>query len=808
MGSNRIAVFAQLLTTTCVGALLCGSNAMAQQVQAKNPAPTASTGSELSEVVVTAEKRSEKIGKVPISIAAYTAAQIQHIGATSMADISHDTPGFHIVPGATIGGGDNISIRGISTTQGAATVGLYLDDTPVQGRANNWTQPFSPGLFDMERVEVLRGPQGTLYGASSEGGTVKFISVLPSLTTWGGHAVAEFSGNENGGLGYETGVAVGGPVIADKFALRISVDSRQDPGYIDQISRTTGSATAKNINDVQNFDGHITAVIAPTDRLTITPSFYYQRRHGDDDGLVWSTNGVFPTTGPYQSREVELTPYTDQSEIESLKIAYDFGPALLTSVTSDLQRNLNRSDDYSILAAYQIFKANLPKFLDSEDPDYQSPQLTHTSQRNISQEVRLSTPDQNSRFYGTIGAFYFYGVQDLSQIEWAPSSSLYPASAGVYLLPGGPLLPNGQSFNINVPNGPFASGGIMADKYQEEIDQQLAGFIDGTWNVTTKFKLSAGVRVASENYSFQYIGNGYLQGGQQILPKTTTKATAVNPKFTASYQLSEADLVYASAAKGERPGGVNRPISATRCALDIAETGGIPQTYSDDTVWSYEVGSKGKFLDNKLSLNGSLFYLDWQNVQQNLILSNCNTSYVGNFGSAVSKGFDLSAVANPIPQIKIGANVGYTDATLSQNVEGNINPTTGVAPILARSGNALLLVPNWTGDISLEWDPELPWSGWGAFARADYQYEGDFKRTPGPGSTLYNAITYNGAAYDTVGLRAGVSHATWQATVFVNNITDSRPILFLATEASTTGYLNYQNTIAPRTYGVNVAYKW
>jgi outer membrane receptor protein involved in Fe transport len=807
MRNNRVDLLGRLFTTACVGALVCATNAMAQQGPAQSQAKASSNSSELGEVVVTAEKRSEKISKVPISIAAFTATQLQHIGATSMADVSHDTPGFHILPGATIGGGDNISIRGISTTQGAATVGLYLDDTPVQGRANNWTQPFSPGLFDMERVEVLRGPQGTLYGASSEGGTVRFISAQPSLTQWDGHAVAEFSGNEKGGLGYETGVATGGPIITDKFALRISLDARQDPGYIDQISRTTGAATSKNINAVQNFDGHITALIAPTDRLTITPSFYYQRRHGDDDGLVWSTNGIWPTTAPYQSREIEHTPYTDQSSIESLKIAYDFGPAVLTSVTSGLQRDLNRSDDYSVLAAYQIFKGNLPVFLDSQDPNYQSPQSTHTTQRNISQEIRLSTKDDGAPVYGTIGAFYFSGVQNLTQIEWAPTNSLYPPAAGVYLLAGGPLIP-GQSFNINVPNGPFASGGIMADKYQQEIDEQLAAFIDGTWNVTSRFKVSAGVRIASESYSFQYIGNGYLQGGVQILPKTTTKATAVNPKFTASYQLTDADLLYASVAKGERPGGVNRPISATRCAADIAATGGIPQTYSDDTVWSYEVGSKSRFLNDKVSVNGSIFYLDWQNVQQNLILSTCNTSYVGNFGSAVSKGFDLSTQINPIREIKIGANIGYTDATLSQNVVGNANANTGVAPILARSGNPLILVPDWTGDLSLEWDPELPWSDWGAFARADFQYQGDYKRTPGPGSTLYNAITYNGASYDTIGLRLGVSHATWRATVFLNNLTDARPILFLATEASTTGYLNYQNTIAPRTFGVSVAYKW
>jgi iron complex outermembrane recepter protein len=762
------------------------------------------SGGQLEEITVTAERREEKLDKVPISISAYTGEQLQQAGMTDMADIARDTPGFAVVPGATFGGGSNISIRGVSTSQGAATVGIYLDDVPLQGRANSWTQPIDPGLFDMQRVEVLRGPQGTLYGASSEGGTVRYITTPPSLTTWSGEAQAGVSGNERGGIGYESAVAVGGPIIENELGFRFSVDSNRAPGYIDQVSRVTGDVINSNINPTDNLTLRGALTAAPVEGLTITPSFFYQRMHSDDDGVIWSDQPIWPTTGPYQSREEELTPYTDESKVGSLKVAYDFGAAVLTSVTSGYWRDLNRADDYSLVAAYQFFKTGTPAFL-AGDPNFASPQLTETTQRTYSQEIRLSSADQNALFYGTAGFYFSHSVQDLIQEEWAAASSLPP---GNYLLPGGPLIP-GSAFNIYVPNGPFADGGILADKYQSEIDQQTAGFLDVTWNVAPVLKSAAGVRVGREDYSYQYIGNGDFQGGEQILPKTDSSTTVVNPRFNTSYQITDDDMAYVSIAKGNRPGGANRPIPAARCATDIAEAGGsIPQSYSDDSVWSYEVGTKDRFFDRKLAIDGSVYYLDWRDVQQSLSLSNCAFSYVGNFGSATSKGADLSARFTPIQSVEFGVKAGYTDTALSQNVLGSVSQATGVAPILATKGSPLTFVPKWTTDIDLEYRHPLPWEGAAGFARLDWQYEGSYVRTPGPGSTLYNPVEYYGASYATLNFRTGVTKDAWQGTFFINNITNAYPILFLEAETGTTGYANLESTLPPRTFGGKVSYSW
>lgn len=796
---------AALAATTCLVSVGVAASAWAQTTPPK-PADGATA---VSEVIVTAQRREERLSKVPISIAAYTGQQLREEGAENMSDLSHLTPGFNVTPGATVGGGDNVSIRGISTTQGAATIGIYIDDTPIQSRANNWTQPRDPSLFDMQRVEVLRGPQGTLYGASSEGGTLRFITTAPSLTTFSGQAVSEISGNERGGLGYEEGVAVGGPLIKDVLGFRASIDLRQDPGYVDQVSPTTRATLNSNINDQQDFSARLALKYQPIANLTIEPSVNFQRLHGDDEGLIW-TGSVVPNLGKYQSEDRILTPSTDKSVIGALKITYDFGGATLTSVTSGVNRDLTRTDDYTAAVGVQIAGTHLPAFL-AADPSFVSPQYTHTTQHNFSQEVRLSTPDNGLPVYGTVGVFYATSTQNLTQVDWTDSVSTFPAglyNPSVYLLPGGLLIQPARPFDAYIPQGPFPAGGIIADKFQSEYDEQTAAFVDLTWKVTDKLRLDGGVRVAREGYSFQYITNGWLQAGQNILPKTSINTTAINPKFTASYQITDGDMVYFSAAKGQRPGGANRPIPLTRCAADIAATGSIPQTYQDDEVWSYEVGSKVRTLQNRLQLDGSVFYLDWQNVQQTLTLTNCSTSYVGNFGSATSKGFDMHALYLLAQGLSVSGNVGYTDSTLAQSVLGTVNATTHVAPVLAVAGSPLALVPNWTGDLALAWDNPLPWGRLNGFARLDYQYQGEYKRTPSPGSVLYNPITYNGDAYDILNFRFGVHSGAWRWTVFANNLTDSYPTLYKSAAAGNAGFVNLISTLPPRTFGANLAYRW
>jgi hypothetical protein len=268
-------------------------------------------------------------------------------------------------------------------------------------------------------------------------------------------------------------------------------------------------------------------------------------------------------------------------------------------------------------------------------------------------------------------------------------------------------------------------------------------------------------------------------------------------------------MAYVSAAKGDRPGGINRPIPAARCALDISEAGGsTPQTYTNDSVWSYELGTKDRFLDRKLAIDGSIYYLKWHDVQQALSLTNCGFSYVGNFGSASSKGFDLSVRFAPVQSLELGAKVGLTDTQLSESVLGSVNATTGVTPVLAIEGSALDLVPKWTANADAEYRHALPWDSTEGYARVDYNYQGTFARTPGPGSTLYNPVTFFGASYYSLNLSAGVSKNSWQGTFYINNVTGQYPILFKDAETGAANYGILESSLPPRTFGGRVSYSW
>jgi iron complex outermembrane recepter protein len=767
------------------------------------PSPDNVKNVELEEIVVTAQRREETLSKVPISISAFSDRDLKEAGITDMADLSRATPGFNVQPGATIGGGNNVSIRGVSTTQGAATIGIYIDDVPVSVRANTWTQPVNPSTFDLQRVEVLRGPQGTLYGSGSEGGTLRYITAQPSLTTWSGQAEGEINGNVNGGIGNETGAAIGGPIVQDVLGFRLSVDNRDDGGFINQVSRTSPSTVLQsNINSTDNTSVRAALTWAPVDSLVITPSFNYQRLHANDDGLIWS--GLWPTNDRYESFEVTPTPYTDQVKIGGLRASYDFGWATLTSITSGLWRDLNRVDDYSAFTIYELFSAKSPAFL-AANPDYQSPQNTETQQKQYTQEIRLTTNDQHAPIYFTIGGFFSDARQSLIQEGWADANAGYPAK--VYLLHAGQVNPN-IDFGPVVPNGPFPNGGIIAEKYQEEVDRQIAGFADATWNITSNLRLDGGVRVASLDYSFQYVANGYLQGGLQNLPETSTNTTQVDPKANISWQATPDVLLYATAAKGERAGGINRPISATLCAADIAQTGKLPTGYTDDSVWSYEGGTKARLLNGLLSVSGSAFYLKWSKVQQTLILTNCGSSYTGNFGDATSKGFDLSVAARPTGWLTLTTNAGYTKSTLDQSVTGTASSVSGVAPVLAIKGSPLSFVPDWTADFAAEINYPLEWKDLNGFFRADYQYNGTYYRTPSPGSLLYNPLDYQGDAYHTVNLRTGVSTEAWTFTVFAKNLGNAYPTLYKQSLSGALPYFLLTSTLAPRTFGASINYRF
>src|SRR5580698_3352637 len=311
-----------------IATLLCaGGSAFAQEQAASTD--TSSSGP-LQEVTVTATRRSESLSKVPISVTALTQESLDDRGVKDFQEIARFTPGVNFDNSGT----NNISIRGISGTGGAGTTGIYLDDTPIQMRALAFSPDEAlPKSFDIDRVEVLRGPQGTLFGAGSEGGTVRYITTQPSLTKTTIYARSEVSTTDGGAPSYEGGIAVGGPLVDNTLGARISVWYRRDGGWIDDINPVTLAPVEKNANYNETSLIRLAVLWAPNDNWSVTPSVYYQNQQRNDINTYWPLYSN-PNDNSFVDADPTQRHVPDKFYITALKVQGDLGPAQFISNTS------------------------------------------------------------------------------------------------------------------------------------------------------------------------------------------------------------------------------------------------------------------------------------------------------------------------------------------------------------------------------------------------------------------------------------------------------------------------------------------
>ena len=292
----------------------------------------------LEEIIVTAQKRSENLRKVPISITVLGKAQMDKQGVRNVKDVARLVPGLHLSASDELGN-TNISIRGIVSNTGAETTGVYVDETPVQARQEIVSSNPYPEVFDLDRVEVLRGPQGTLFGAGSEGGTVRFITPQPSLSTYSGYFRSELAFTAGGDPSYELGGAVGGPIVVDKLGFRVSLWDRQDGGYIDRINPVTDQVAARNANAANSLVGRAALLLQATDDLRVEPSLFFQRTTADDRDFYWES------VGPFNSLAQIPQPHEDTYILPSLDVGYDFGDFTFKSISSYFHRALDDKYD-------------------------------------------------------------------------------------------------------------------------------------------------------------------------------------------------------------------------------------------------------------------------------------------------------------------------------------------------------------------------------------------------------------------------------------------------------------------------------
>jgi iron complex outermembrane receptor protein len=800
----------------------------------------AAAAPQLEEIVVTATRREESMSKIAVSVTAITQEGLDLRGIKDIQDVARFTPSINVDKSGT----NNISIRGIASSGGAGTTGIYIDDTPIQMRALAFNPDEAlPKSFDIERVEVLRGPQGTLFGAGSMGGTVRYITAQPSLNKSSVYSRSELSFTAGGDPSYEAGIAAGGPLVEGVFGARISAWYRKDGGWIDRINPDTLALEDKRANHAETTLLRLAAVWAPSDKWTLTPSIYYQEIKKNDVSNYWTLYSD-PSSHHFISANPTQLKSPDKLFLPSLKIEADFSSFHLISNTSYYRRDNTTGYDGTLynLGFYQSFFAfPLPALLldgsgvHLNDPNYNPPGVPGASgyrapatvdnkQRNFTQEIRLQSLDSDAKFVWTTGLFYSVNKQEyLEQIHDPQLGELLQA---IYTGTGNALLPPDNSLNDYILKyfGIGYDPGYPTDSYflhTNAKDEQLAWFGEGNYKITERLKLTVGARYAQMKFSFDS-----LTGGPQVYDDTAALAssrteTAFTPKVGLSFQADPNNMYYLTYAKGFRPGGGNNPLPPVACAQDFDPQhldlpNGAPPTYDSDNVDSFEVGAKNNF-NNRLKIATGVYYIKWHNIQQTVVPPVCQISFISNLGEATAKGIDLQADIAVTDSLTMELSAGYTDARYTQDSKISLNPD--VPPIVA-SGNAIVGQGGqpgapFTGAIGLEY--KFSAFSKESFVRFDYEHNGAPKwvgANQDPTTGQYGPANYPLSATNFMTLRGGVALGEWSVAAFIDNLADSHPVtnydFTIDAGYSDTSYLdtvqrNY--TFRPRTFGLTLTYR-
>ena len=730
-------------------------------------APAGSALSDGSDIVVTATRRAETISKVPLSIAAFTQENLDARGVRDLRDVINQTPGVDItrVPGAGSAGQNRIVIRGIDSNAGAATSAIYVDDTPIQARNSslNYNGSTIPFIFDLDRVEVLRGPQGTLFGASAQGGAIRFITPTPSLTEYSSYARASVNVVDGGDAGYEIGAAAGGPIIEDVLAIRFSAYRREDGGWIDRQSWLDPSDRETNVNKTKTFVGRATLLFQPTEWLSISPSYYRQELTFSDNAPLWlncpATTGsplnptlnpcpngrADPGNGRYYSYSPVKQPSVDNFDLPAVRVVGTFGSVSLTSVTSWFRRDVEDINDATQNNARVYFGNNylfpivpgVPRTIGIQNPN--------ARQRNFTQEFRVAAGDTDDPIRLTAGLYY-----SRSRISSVVPITL-PQRAALYRF----------RFGVADPAARFMVGDAIYFGEEDTIEKEYSAFANVDVKLVDRLTLTLGGRYSKNKLDFDVLERGVsiTNGSARVTGRQESKPFL--PKASLAFQATPNALYYATYSEGYRTGGVNKTLPNT-CATESAALGLSPATFDPDKTKSYEIGTKNRIGGGALQYELSAFYIKWNNIQQQLRL-NCAFSLITNTGSATSKGFDANVTLRPSRNFTVGIAAGYVKATYDDTVQ------IGTAPVLV-GGQTLGSAP-WTVNVNGEYHFEA--GDHDPYVRAQF----NFRASPRglylyqiPTSTTYDPFRRYPEDNETLDVRAGMNFGNVNVALYAENV--------------------------------------
>ena len=705
----------------------------------------------LQEIVVTAQKRESTVMKTPISITAVSGADLQSRGLDSAQAITQTVPGIAV---SSAGPGQaQYEIRGLSAGGGESpTVGFYLDETSITppATASTGKSEIDPDLYDLARVEVLRGPQGTLYGAGSLGGTVKLVTNKPDFQGFYGSAQTTGSGTEGGSFNYSQKAMLNIPIVSDVVALRLVGDVTHNSGWIDRVvesgfplpnsdgSRgnvlaTPASVIHHGVNDEDLRGGRAALLIKPIDALTINLSIFYQST--SQGGINAYDNPPGIVSAHYQPFDV-AEPYSDDFTVYSLNAGYEFEGFSLTSVSSYWHRKSSQLEDNTEqvtgvlgLTSYDVASGGIGP----------AQAFEYDTTNEFSQEVRLASTGSGP-FQWILGGFYSSFNDTLNLGSTIPG--LATAAAGAF----------GTTNFVHV---------IAPLKVKQE-----AGFLHASYAFSSGIKLEAGARYFAYQSSFNETANGFAYGGDTpVVTPASASASGVNPMVNLSWSPQGDYLVYASAAKGFREGAGNTAVptdSASQegaaCAKSLQSIGlsSAPTSYAPDTVWSYEVGEKARLFDGRLVLNTDAFYMVWSDVQQPVGLS-CGLGFTANGPAAHVRGGEAELTAQLTKGFTLSQNVGYANAMF----------VTDYLPAAVVKGQTLYDSPRWTLNTSLRY--QKPIGRYTLVAQAQNSYQSATEDV----SYQVNQVPSRNIANFRLGFEVG----KWSAYAFVNNAFNVHAVL-------------------------------
>ncbi len=699
----------------------------------------------IEQVTVTASKRTEKLQDVPVSVTALTGAQLEQEGATQFTDYASRVPGLTFAGGGQPGHSQLI-VRGLNTGDQSlsSTVGTYLDDAPfgsTGGLAFGASMVPDPDLSDISDIEVLKGPQGTLYGASTLGGLLKIGFNKPDLDKYEGMLSVNGGVNDDGATGSGERAMVNIPIIDDKLALRASFFNRTDPGYIDDVG-----IGQKDANRDYASGGRVSLLAKPTDDLTIQLSVFTQGMVARDSSTVELDPATLkPAVGGLASDLDKIEPGDREHYwLYTANIQYDFGPFTVTNIASEGIQHDDQIIDETL--PYGIL---LPAGSDNLAIRYNS----DTSTNKFTDELRFASPS-NHELEWLGGLFYTF-----EHSNWCSCIQTIDTTT-----------------QQQVP-------GALGNFYTSPINsayQEYAAFGDITYYLTPEIDVTVGARWSRNRQSVDAPETGVLTGGgfNEVIQSSADQSWTY--LLTGEWHITPDEMTYFRIAKGYSPGG---PTVVPTVDKDV------PSTYMPDTTWNYEIGAKSTLLDGRMTLDASAYYIDWSQIQLNTLVN--GFTILANGGSATSKGVEFDTQYTPINGLKLGLNGSYNDASID----------TDAVSLGALAGDPLPLAPRW--QLSANADYSFPLNSddsgvvGGVLSHTGSRYS-SFELDP-------LNTRYEIPAYTTVNLRAGIEGDSWELMFRINNLFNEQGYTNLVRgQVIPSQDLPLSATvIPPRTYGLS-----